>query len=84
MDSLSLILLIPIWQLSLPETTCNGKPEGVVSLRNEELHNLYSSTNTPIIRVIKSRSFRWAVHVVRMGEVRNMYKILVGRTRMGG
>jgi hypothetical protein len=33
-------------------------------LLNEELHNLYSSPN--IIRMIKSRNVRWAVHVARM------------------
>jgi hypothetical protein len=36
---------------------------------NEELHKLYSSPN--IIRMIKSRRMRWAVHVARMGEKRN-------------
>jgi hypothetical protein len=36
---------------------------------NEELHNLYSSPN--IIRMIKSRSMRWAGHVARMGAKRN-------------
>jgi hypothetical protein len=35
-------------------------------LHNEELHNLYSSSN--IIRQIKSRRMRWAGHVARMGE----------------
>jgi hypothetical protein len=34
-------------------------------LYNEELHNLYRSSS--IIRIIKSRRMRWAVHVVRMG-----------------
>jgi hypothetical protein len=34
-------------------------------LRNEELHNLYSSPS--IIRIIKSRRMRWAGHVARMG-----------------
>jgi hypothetical protein len=33
-------------------------------LHNEELHNMYSSPS--IIRMIKSRRMRWAVHVVRM------------------
>jgi hypothetical protein len=46
-------------------------------LHNEELNNLYSSPN--IIRVIKSRRMRWAGHVVRMGEGRGAYRILVGR-----
>jgi hypothetical protein len=36
-------------------------------LHNDELHSLYSSLNT--VRVIKSRSIRWAGHVARMGEV---------------
>ena len=36
------------------------------TMHNEELHDLYSSPN--IVRVIKSRRMRWAVHVVRMGE----------------
>jgi hypothetical protein len=39
-------------------------------LHNEELHNLYSSPN--IIRSIKSRRMRWAGHVARMGEKRNV------------
>jgi hypothetical protein len=32
---------------------------------NEELHNVYSSPN--IVRMIKSRSKRWAGNVARMG-----------------
>jgi hypothetical protein len=44
-------------------------------LHNEELHNLYSSSN--IIRMIKSRRMRWAVRVARMGRKRNAYRILV-------
>jgi transcription termination factor 2 len=47
-------------------------------LHNEELHNLYSSPN--IIRIIKSRRMRWAGHVARMGETRNPYRILVGKS----
>jgi hypothetical protein len=46
-------------------------------LYNEEPHNLYSSPN--IIRTIKSRRVRWAGHVARMGEKRNVYRILVGK-----
>jgi hypothetical protein len=45
-------------------------------LHNEELHKLYSSPS--IIRIIKSRRLRWAGHVARMGENRNVYRILVG------
>jgi hypothetical protein len=46
-------------------------------LHNEELHNLYSSTD--IIRQVKSRRMRWAGHVERMGEERKVYKVLVGK-----
>jgi hypothetical protein len=46
-------------------------------LHNEELHNLYSSPS--IIRIIKSRSMRWAGHVARMGKKRNVYTLLVGK-----
>jgi hypothetical protein len=37
-------------------------------LHNEELHNLYSS-----------RRMRWAGHVARMGEKRNLYRLFVGK-----
>jgi hypothetical protein len=46
-------------------------------LHSEELHNLYSSPD--IIRQVKSRRMRWAEHVARMGEERNVYKVLVGK-----
>jgi hypothetical protein len=46
-------------------------------LHNEELNDLYSSSN--IIRVIKSRRLRWAGHVARMGQKRGSYRVLVGR-----
>jgi hypothetical protein len=46
-------------------------------LHNDELHSLYSSPN--IVRMIKSRRMRWTGHVARMGEMRNEYKILVGK-----
>jgi hypothetical protein len=42
-------------------------------LHNEELHILYSSPN--IIRQIKSRRMRWAGHVSRMGEDKNVYRV---------
>jgi hypothetical protein len=48
---------------------------GCRKLHNEELHNLYSSPS--IIRIIKSRRLRWAGHVARMGEKRNLYRLLV-------
>jgi hypothetical protein len=46
-------------------------------LHNKELHNFYASPN--IIRVIKSRKMRLMEHVARIGEMRNAYKILVGK-----
>jgi hypothetical protein len=45
-------------------------------LHSKELHNFYSLPK--IIRQIKSRKMRWAVHVARMGEERKVYKVLVG------
>jgi hypothetical protein len=44
-------------------------------LHSGELHNLYSSPD--IIRQIKSRRTRWAGHVARAGEGRNVYRVLM-------
>jgi hypothetical protein len=49
-------------------------------MHNDELHNLYSSPN--IVRVIKARRLRWAGHVVRMGEGRGVYRVLVGSPKV--
>jgi hypothetical protein len=46
-------------------------------LHNEELRNLYSSSN--IIRIIKSRRMRRAGHVAQMRE-KKAYRILVGKS----
>jgi hypothetical protein len=46
-------------------------------LHNKELHDLYSLPS--IIRIIKSRTVRWAGHVARMEEKRNAYRLLVGK-----
>jgi len=46
-------------------------------LHNEELNDLYSSTN--IVRVIKSRRTKWAGHVVCMEESRDVYRDLLGK-----
>ena len=46
-------------------------------LHNEELNDLYPSLN--IVRVITARRMRWAGHVVRMGEERGVYRVLVGK-----
>jgi hypothetical protein len=37
---------------------------------NEELHDLYCSTD--IVRVIKERRMRWAEHVARIGDRRGV------------
>jgi hypothetical protein len=44
---------------------------------HKEIRNPYASPN--IVKVIKSGRFRWTGHIVRMGKMRNVYKILVGR-----
>jgi len=46
-------------------------------LHKEELNDLYSSLNT--FWMIKSRRMRWAGHVVRNGERRGIYRVLVGK-----
>jgi hypothetical protein len=46
-------------------------------LHNEELHDLYSSAI--IVGVIKSRT-RWAGHVARLGEGRDVYRVLVRKS----
>ena len=46
-------------------------------LHNEKLNDLCSSPN--IVRVIKSRRMRWAGHVERMGEEREVYRVFVGK-----
>jgi hypothetical protein len=46
-------------------------------LHTEELHDLYSSPS--VIRIIKSWRMRLAGHVTRMGEKRNVYRLLVGK-----
>jgi hypothetical protein len=48
-------------------------------LHNEELHILYSSPNT--IMQIKSRRMRWKGHVARVGEERNVYRVLMPEAR---
>jgi hypothetical protein len=40
---------------------------------------LYSSPS--IIRIMKPRRMRWAGYVARMGEIRNAYRLLVGKPK---
>jgi len=46
-------------------------------LHNEELSDMYSLPN--IVRVVKSGRMRWAGHVARMGQGREVYRVLVGK-----
>jgi len=46
-------------------------------LHNEELSDRYSLPN--IVRVVKSRRMRWAVHVACMREGRGVHRVLVGK-----
>jgi hypothetical protein len=55
----------------------DGVTGGWRKLHNEELHNLYSWPS--IFRIIKSRRMRWAGHVARMEEKRNVCKLLIGK-----
>jgi hypothetical protein len=48
-------------------------------LHNEELNDLYSSSN--IVRMIKSRRLKWAGHVAPTGERRGVYRVLVGKSK---
>jgi hypothetical protein len=59
-------------------TKRDGVTGGWRKLYNEELRNLYYSPS--IIRIIKSRRMRWTGHVARMGEKRNVYRLLVGKS----
>jgi hypothetical protein len=47
-------------------------------LHNEELRDLHSSPS--IFRIMKLRMMKWERHVARMGEKRNTYRLLVGKS----
>jgi hypothetical protein len=53
----------------------DGVTGGWRKLHNEELHKLYSSSS--IINIIKSKRIRWAGHVARTGEKRNVHRLSV-------
>jgi hypothetical protein len=46
-------------------------------LHNEKLHNLYISPS--IIRVISSRRMNWVGYAAHMRELKNVYKLFVGK-----
>ena len=66
-----LLMLLLLSSLLLPKRHANVE---CGRIHNEELHNLYRSPN--IVRVIKSRRFRWAGNAARMEEVGSAIKIL--------
>jgi hypothetical protein len=57
----------------------NKMTGGWRKLHNDELCNLCSSPN--IIKMIKSRKMRWVRHTVCIGQMRQVYKILVGKPK---
>jgi hypothetical protein len=68
-----------VFENRVPRRICRHKREEVAEgwrRLHDELHNLCSSH---IVRVMKSR-MRWAGHVTRMGKIRNVYKITVGKS----
>ena len=48
-------------------------------LHSEELHSLYRSHYTRIGRMTKSRRLRWADHLVRKEEDKDVFEILKGK-----
>jgi hypothetical protein len=54
-----------------------GSVRRLKKLQNEKLHNLNASPNT--IRVIKSSRLRRAGYVAPMEDMKNAYRILVGK-----
>jgi hypothetical protein len=58
---------------------CGPKREEVAGtwrrLHNEKFHNLYTSPSN--VRVIKSRMMIWVGNTAHMGEMKNVYKVLV-------
>ena len=65
-------LRIGCWGEYLGEVTREWR-----KLHNEELSDLYSLPN--IVRVVKLRRMRWAGHVARMEEGRDVHRVLVGK-----
>jgi hypothetical protein len=68
---------VVIWFAARLQCTEHAIRSDVASLHNEELNDLYCSSN--ILRVIKSTRMRWERHVARVGEGKDVYRILVGK-----
>ena len=64
-----------LWRIFGPKR--DGVTGEWMKLHNEKLNDRYSSPN--IFRVIKTIRMRWAGHVARMGERRDVYSVLVGK-----
>jgi hypothetical protein len=45
----------------------------------EKITQIMNQNNSDIPYSFKSRGMRWAGHVARMGEGRNLYRVLVGK-----
>jgi hypothetical protein len=53
---------------------------GWKQINNKQLHNFYSSPNIFImIMMMKSSGMIWTRHAARTGEMRNEYRILIGK-----
>ena len=58
----------------MPKRDANGEWR---RFYNEELHSLFRSPN--VVRVIKSKRLRWAIHVARKEECRSTLKIVTAK-----
>jgi hypothetical protein len=67
-------LLRRIFRPKMDEVTGDSR-----KLRSHQLHDLYYSPD--IIRMIKSRKMRLTTLVIRMGDKKNSYRILVGKPK---
>jgi hypothetical protein len=61
-------LEVKIYKTIILQVVLYGCETGSVTLREEH-----------ILRVFENRVLRWAGHVARMGEGRNVYRVLVGK-----
>jgi hypothetical protein len=53
---------------------------GVFGPKRDEVTGEWRKYSLPnIVRVVKSRTMRWAGHVVHMGEERGVHRVLVGK-----